>query len=86
MSEYRYRTEDLAAEFGISPKTLRKKATGLRLGINLEGRAGFRYSEADRLKLIESMRPAAPVEKRKRPRRTSSPAARGAARSESAAP
>lgn len=68
MSEYRYKTEDLATEFGISPKTLRKKAKALRLGIDLEGRAGYRYSEADRIKLIESMWPIEPEQKRKRRR------------------
>lgn len=68
MTTYPYTTADLAAEFGIAPKTLRKKADRLKLGIDLEGRAGFRYSEADRLALIESMRPAKPVEKRRRRR------------------
>lgn len=67
MSEYPYKTADLALEFGITKKTLRKRAHDLGLGIDLEGRAGFRYSEADRQKLIESLRPAAPVAaKRKR--------------------
>ena len=55
MSEYGYTTADLAAEFGIAPKTLRKKARALGIGIDLEGRAGFRYSEEDRRRLIESM-------------------------------
>jgi len=68
VTTYPYTTANLAAEFGIAPKTLRKKADRLKLGIDLEGRAGFRYSEADRLALIESMRPAKPVEKRRRRR------------------
>lgn len=68
MTEYRYTTTDLAAEFGISTKTLRKKAKRLGLGIDLEGRAGFRYTEADRLKLIDSMRPTAPVAPRRKRR------------------
>jgi len=54
VTTYPYTTANLAAEFGIAPKTLRKKADRLKLGIDLEGRAGFRYSEADRLALIES--------------------------------
>lgn len=67
MTEYRFTTSDLAAEFGIAPKTIRKKARALGLGIDLEGRAGFRYSDADRAKLIESMRPDLPTaRKRKR--------------------
>lgn len=68
MSEYPYTTADLAAEFGIHKNTLRKKAGRLGIGIDLEGRAGFRYSEADRQRLIESLRPAAPVTPRKRRR------------------
>lgn len=68
MNEYRHTTADLAAEFGMAPKTVRKKASKLGLGIDLEGRAGFRYSDADRAKLIESMRPAAPVAPRRRKR------------------
>lgn len=64
--EYRYTTADLAAEFGIATKTLRKKAARLGLGIDFDGRAGFRYSEADRLALIESLRPSNPTPRRKR--------------------
>lgn len=65
-----YTTADLATEFGISAKTLRKKAAALRIGIDLEGRAGFRYSEADRQKLIDDMRVEQPAPaKRKRSRR-----------------
>jgi len=68
VSEYGYTTADLAAEFGIAPKTLRKKARALGIGIDLEGRAGFRYSDEDRRRLIESMRPEAPVAARRRRR------------------
>lgn len=65
--EYRHTTADLAAELQIAKKTLRKKAKALGIGIDLDGRAGFRYSDADRQRLIESMRPAAAVTpKRKR--------------------
>lgn len=59
-------TASLAAELGIAPKTLRKRAAALGVGIDLEGRAGFRYSEADRQRLLESARP---VEKPKAQRR-----------------
>lgn len=68
MSEYVYTTAALAAEFDIHKNTLRKRAARLGIGIDLEGRAGFRYSEADRLKLIESLRPVAPTTTRKRRR------------------
>lgn len=67
-TEYRHKTADLAAEFGITTKTLRKKAKRLGLGIDLEGRAGFRYSDADRQRLIESLRPDAPTPKRRKRR------------------
>ena len=67
-TEYKYRTNDLAAEFGISPKTVRKKGRALGIGINFTGTAGFRYSEADRQKFIESLRPVAPVTKPRRRR------------------
>ena len=66
MTEYRYTTDALAAEFGIARKTLRKKARALGIGIDLEGRAGFRYSEADRQRLIDSMKPAAPTARKRR--------------------
>ena len=69
MSGRWYTTADLAAEFALNPKTLRKKAKALGIGIDLEGRAGFRYSDDDRAKLIESMRPAAPVAARSKRRR-----------------
>lgn len=68
MSEYVYTTADLASEFGVHKNTIRKRAARLGIGIDLEGRAGFRYSEADRQKLIESLRPVAPAAPRKRRR------------------
>jgi len=69
VSEYRYTTADLAAEFGIAVKTVRKKAADLGIGIGLGGRAGYRYSDADRRRLIDSMKPEAPVAPRRRRRR-----------------
>lgn len=68
MSEYPYTTADLAAEFGVATKTLRKKAKALGIGIDLEGRAGFRYSDEDRRRLIESLRPETPVAPRRKRR------------------
>ena len=69
MSEYPYTTADLAALAGFkSSKAARKRARALGLGINLEGRAGYRYSEADVARLIESMRPT-PDTGRRRKRR-----------------
>lgn len=66
MSEYPYSTADLAAELGTARKTIRKKAARLGIGIDLEGRAGFRYSEADRRALLDSMKPSAPVAPRRK--------------------
>lgn len=57
MTTYPHTTADLAGELGITTKTLRKKAQVLGLGIDLGGRAGFRYSDDDRAVLLESMRP-----------------------------
>ena len=69
MTAYDYTTATLAAEFDIDRKTLRKKARGLGLGIDFGGRAGFRYSDDDRRKLIESLRPVVPTKARKQRRR-----------------
>ena len=66
--EYRHTTAALADEFGIHKDTLRKKAKALGLGIDLQGRAGFRYSDEDRRRLIESLKPPAPVVARRRRR------------------
>ena len=68
MSEFKYTTAALAKEFGVTTKTLRKRAKVLGIGIDLEGRAGFRYSESDRQRLIESLRPSAPVAPRRKRR------------------
>lgn len=61
-----YTTADLARDFKCAPKTVRKRAAKLGIGIDLEGRAGFRYTEADRQRLIESMKPAQPVARKRR--------------------
>lgn len=67
MTEYRYTTADLASELSAATKTIRKRAKALGLGINLDGRAGYRYSEADRQKLLDSMKPiVAPTPRRKK--------------------
>ena len=65
-SEYKYETSDLAAEFGVSPKTIRRRAATLNLGIDFGGRAGFRYSDDDRRRLIESLKPEAPAPRKRR--------------------
>lgn len=67
--EYVHTTESLAAELGVSRKTIRKRAAALGIGIDLEGRAGFRYSEADRRRLLDSLRPTPEPAPRRRKRR-----------------
>lgn len=69
MSEYPYTTADLAAELDVTANTVRKKAKVLAIGIDLQGRAGFRYSEADRRRLLESLRPDVQPTKKRAPRR-----------------
>ena len=70
MTEYPYSTADIAAKMGgASAKTIRKRARALGLGIDLQGRAGYRYSDDDLERLIDSMRPAgadAPKRRRRR--------------------
>lgn len=66
INEYRYTTAALAAEFGVERKTIRRKAASLGLGIDLGGRAGYRYNDDDRRRLIESMKPDAPVARKRR--------------------
>lgn len=57
MSQWPYTTADLAAELGVSRKTIRAWAAPLGIGLDRDGRAGFVYSEADRRRLIESRTP-----------------------------
>lgn len=68
MTTYEHTTASLAAEFDVDRKTLRKKAKALAIGIDFGGRAGFRYSDEDRRKLIDSLRPVQ-VTKARKPRR-----------------
>ena len=68
VDEYRYATGDLAAEFKVHRKTIQKRAADLGLGIDFGGRAGRRFNEADRQRLIESLRPVAPTPARRRRR------------------
>jgi hypothetical protein len=69
VTTYSHTTESLAAEFDVDRKTLRKKARALGIGIDFGGRAGFRYSEDDRRKLIDSLRPVPEVKKARKSRR-----------------
>jgi hypothetical protein len=69
MTSHPYTSADLAARVGLkSAKTARKRARLLGIGINLDGSAGYRYSEQDLAKFIESMRPVVETPQRKRKR------------------
>jgi hypothetical protein len=65
-SEYPYTSKHLAAEFGVEVETMRRRLRELGLGLDFGGRAGYRYSEADRASLIESLRPVEAVTRRRR--------------------
>lgn len=62
-------TADVADRLRCSPKKVRDTAKALRVGADLKGRAGYRFTEADVEALWESMRPQ-PIERRRRKRRT----------------
>lgn len=68
MSEHLYTTADLAAELGVASKTVRRRAAELGLGMNVSGRAGYRYSAADRQALHDSMRTPVEVKPRRKRR------------------
>lgn len=72
MNDYTLTTADIAGRLDLERKAVRRRARALNLGINLEGRAGYRYSEADYARLVESMRPTADVPKRQPKRRRAS--------------
>lgn len=61
-------TADLAERLRCSERKVRKSAVKLGIGIDLGGRAGYRYTEAEADALWESLRPAKPVERRRRRR------------------
>lgn len=66
MTDYPYTTEDLASEFQVVPKTVLRWTKELDLGINLRGRAGYRYSDADRARIVESFKKDGPAPRRRR--------------------
>lgn len=59
-------TAEVAAEFRCSNKKVSELARSLGIGSNFGGRAGYRFSEADKAALLEALRPAAPVARRRR--------------------
>lgn len=69
MTEHPYTAADLAEKVGYKDaRTAREKAKALGLGLDLKGRAGYRYSDADVARLLESLKPQQ-VQKRRKPKR-----------------
>lgn len=60
---------DVAKTFGCTKRKVTDLATKLRIGYNLGGSAGFRFTPADVIALREAMKPA-PTPARRRRRRT----------------
>lgn len=61
-------TADLASRLRCSERKVRKVAAELSIGVDLGGRAGYRYTEAEADALWESLRPVQTVERRRRRR------------------
>lgn len=61
-------TTDLAERLRCSERKVRKAAKALGIGVNLGGRAGYRYTEAEADALWDSLRPVQTVERRRRRR------------------
>ena len=59
---------DLATELRCTTRKVTKEATRLGIGINLGGRAGYRFTDEDKQRLLDSMRPSAPVSPRRKRR------------------
>lgn len=59
---------EVAEEFRCSPRKISDVARANGIGMNLQGTAGWRFTEADKLSLQEAMRPAKKVAPRRRRR------------------
>lgn len=57
------RTRDLAEQFGCSDWKVRQLARQLSVGIDLGGRAGFRFTPADVEKIRRALAPKPAIEK-----------------------
>lgn len=60
--------KEVAAEFRCSPRKISDVARDNSIGMNLQGRAGWRFTEADKVALREAMRPKKVVAVRRRRR------------------
>lgn len=61
-------TADLAERLRCGERKVRKVAAQLGIGVDLGGRAGYRYTEAEADALWESLRPVQTPERRRRRR------------------
>lgn len=59
---------EVADEFRCSPRKVSDVARANRIGANLGGRAGWRFTETDKLALWDAMRPAPKVVPKRRRR------------------
>lgn len=64
-----YTTAEVAERLRCSARKIRTVAAQNGIGIELGGRAGFRYTEADVAAIIDALRPAEAVKPRRRKRR-----------------
>lgn len=63
-------TAEVAAERKVSTTAIRRLRKQLNVGEKWGGRAGYRFSEEDRAVIAEAMKPQAPVQRRRRVRRS----------------
>lgn len=63
-----FTAREVADEFRCSARKVTEVARENHIGADLQGRAGYRFTEADKLALWDAMRPAKPVEIRRRRR------------------
>jgi len=56
---------EVAARFGCSARKIKQEAARFGIGMNLRGRAGWRFSEADVEKLRRALTPPPAVEGRR---------------------
>lgn len=68
MTETTLTTADVAAWLQCSPRKVTDTAKAHGIGMDLGGRAGFRFTEADKLLLSDALKPAVvkPIRRRKR--------------------
>lgn len=61
-------TAEVAARLRVGPRKIRKVAQELGVGLDMKGRAGWRYTEADVEAIMDALRPvqAVPVRRRRR--------------------